>query len=338
LLQCLLLRPGHIAFSEAEVPNPRRGELLVRVKAALTCGTDLKAFERGHPVIPMPGPFGHEFSGVVEEAGPGVRRFKNGDAVMAVHSAPCLACPYCSRRLYHLCEHIMERKVLGAFGEYVLLPPHIVKQNVFLKPGRLGFAEAALLEPLSCVVHGMEPLSIGRGDSALVMGAGPIGLLHVLLLKKKGAKVAAADPHPARLGRARELGADMTVRPESAARAVKRTSGGMGFDHVFECTGRPGVWEKAVHYLRRGGTLTLFGGCPPGSTVTYETRRLHYDEITLRGSFHFTPQDVRKARKLLVEGGLGAGRLITGSFPLRDIHKAFRALSRGRGIKYAIVP
>jgi L-iditol 2-dehydrogenase len=170
------------------------------------------------------------------------------------------------------------------------------------------------------------------------MGSGPIGLLHVLLLKKKGAKVAAADPHPARLGRARELGADMTVRPESAARAVKRISGGMGFDHVFECTGRPGVWEKAVHYLRRGGTLTLFGGCPPGSTVTYETRRLHYDEITLRGSFHFTPADVRKARKLLVEGGLGAGRLITGSFPLRDIHKAFRALSHGRGIKYAILP
>jgi L-iditol 2-dehydrogenase len=262
----------------------------------------------------MPGPFGHEFSGVVEEAGAGIRRFKKGDAVMAVHSAPCLACPYCTRKLYNLCEHIMERKVLGAFSEYILLPAHIVKQNVFLKPGKLDFAEAALLEPLSCVVHGMEPLSIGRGDSALVMGSGPIGLLHVLLLKKKGAKVAAA------------------------ARAVKKLTSGMGFDHFFECTGRAGVWEEAVLYLRRGGTLTLFGGCPPGSTVTYDTQRLHYDEITLRGSFHFAPRDVREARELLVAGRLGAGRLITGSFPLRDIHKAFRALSRGRGIKYAIVP
>jgi L-iditol 2-dehydrogenase len=170
------------------------------------------------------------------------------------------------------------------------------------------------------------------------MGSGPIGLLHVLLLKKKGAKVAAADPHPSRLGRARELGADMTVRPESAARAVKKLTSGMGFDHFFECTGRAGVWEEAVLYLRRGGTLTLFGGCPPGSTVTYDTQRLHYDEITLRGSFHFAPREVREAREFLVAGRLGAGRLITGSFPLRDIHKAFRALSRGRGIKYAIVP
>jgi L-iditol 2-dehydrogenase len=338
LLQCLLRKPGDIGLSEAERPGPGRGELLVRIKAALTCGTDIKAFERGHPVIPMPGPFGHEFSGVVEEAGAGVRRFKSGDAVMAVHSAPCLSCSHCKKKLYNLCENIMERKVLGAFGEYVLLPPHIVKQNVFLKPKKLDFAEAALLEPLSCVVHGMEPLSIGRDDAALVAGSGPIGLLHLLLLKKKGAKVAVADPHPARLKKARELGADMTVKPESVERAVKKLTRGMGFDHVFECTGRPRVWEKAVNSLRRGGTLTLFGGCPPGSTVTYDTRRLHYDEITLRGSFHFTPQDAKKARDLLVAGRLGAGRLITGSFPLRDIHKAFRALSRGRGIKYAILP
>jgi L-iditol 2-dehydrogenase len=338
LLQSLLAAPGRIEVTEVEIPLPRRGELLVRVMAALTCGTDLKAYRRGHPAIPMPGPFGHEFSGTVAQRGKGVRRFKEGDDVMTVHSAPCLRCAYCKKGLRNLCENIMATKALGAFAEYILLPPHVVAQNVYPKPPRLGFEEAALLEPLSCVVHGIGPLGVRKGDTALVIGSGPIGLMHAMLLKGAGASVAVSDRHTGKLRVARAVGADLTVGAEGAKRAVLKLTGGMGFDFVFECTGRPRVWEAGVDYLRRGGTMVLFGGCPGGTRVTYDAHRLHYDEITLRGVFHFTPADVKAAYGLLKGGRLPAGRLVSGSYPLGEIESAFRQLERGRGIKYAIVP
>jgi L-iditol 2-dehydrogenase len=338
LLQCTLIKPGKIKLAEVETPRPSDGELLIRVKAALTCGTDLKAFVRGHPLVPVPGPMGHEFSGVVEKKGKGVRGFRKGDAVMAVHSAPCLRCAFCKKHLYNLCERIMDTKVLGAFSEYVLLSHHIVRQNVYRKPKNLSFEEAALLEPLSCVVHGLEPLGIRRGDTALVIGAGPIGLLHLMLLRHKGASVAVADIKDSRLRAARRLGAASAVKPERIDDASKRLSRRLGFDYTFECTGRPEVWESSVKYVRRGGTLVLFGGCPPGSTVTYDTGRLHYDEITIKGSFHFTPDDVKTAHALLSKGSLDTAKLISGTHPLSGVEKALSRLLRGEGIKYAIVP
>jgi len=129
LLANIIIKPGKIELQDIKTPSSSHGEILVKIKAALTCGTDLKAFRRGHPMIPMPGIFGHEFSGIVADVGKGVKGFKEGDEIMAVHSAPCLECRYCKKKLYNLCEKIMDIKVLGAFAEYILLPPHIVKQN-----------------------------------------------------------------------------------------------------------------------------------------------------------------------------------------------------------------
>lgn len=338
MLQSILAEPGRIELADSGIPEPRKGELLVRIRAALTCGTDLKAYLRGHPAIPMPGPFGHEFSGTVAARGVGVKRFKEGDHVMAVHSAPCLKCGYCKRGLHNLCENVMSTKVLGAFAEYILLPEHVVKQNVYRKPPGLAFEEAALLEPLSCVVHGIAPLGIGKNETALVIGAGPIGLMHAMLLKGKGAKVAVCDPHQGRLKVAKAVGADITCKPAGITHAIKRLTGGIGFGHVFECTGRPEVWEAGVGYLRRGGTLTLFGGCPKGTTVLYDTYRLHYDEITLRGVFHFTPADVKAAYGMLKGRKLPTAKLISGSYPLKKIGSAFARLERGQGVKYAITP
>lgn len=338
MLQSLLAEPGRIIVKETETPSPRRGEILVQVRAALTCGTDLKAFRRGHPAIPMPGPFGHEFSGTVAARGAGVRRFKEGDDIMASHSAPCLKCAYCKKGLHNLCENIMASKVLGAFAEYIVLPAHVVAQNVYPKPPRLSFEEAALLEPLSCVVHGMSPLGVRKGDAALVIGSGPIGLMQVMLLKGAGASVAVSDRHAGKLRVAKSVGADLTVRADGGHKAMRKLTGGTGFDFVFECTGRPDVWEAGVNYLRRGGTLVLFGGCPKGTRVTYDTYRLHYDEITLKGVFHFTPADVKAAYGLLKGGRLPTGKLVSGSYPLGRIESAFRQLQRGRGIKYAIIP
>jgi len=347
LLANIIVKPGKIELREIKTPSPSHGEILVKIKVALTCGTDLKAFKRGHPIIPMPGVWGHEFSGIVADVGKGVKGFKKGDKIMAVHSAPCLECRYCKKKLYNLCEKIIDTKVLGAFAEYILLPPHIVKQNVFHKPENLTFEEAAFLEPLSCVVHGIESLDIKNSVHALIIGAGSIGLLHLLLLKEKGVTVTVTDKHNNKLRIAKKLGADFVFRPEKIEQKIipprpPLVKGGwgdfIGFDYVFECTGMPGVWETSINYVRKGGTVILFGGCKSGTTVTYDTGRLHYDEITLKGTFHYTPSDVKKAYKLLCEGRLGVSRLISGSYPLKQTQKAFNRLIKGVGIKYAIIP
>ncbi len=333
----VILRPGVLEVRDIETPLPNEGEILVRIKAALTCGTDLKAFLRGHPMIPMPGVFGHEFSGVIAKVGKGVRGFKEGDEVMAVHSAPCLKCRYCKKKLYNLCENIMETKVLGAFAEYILLPSHIVKQNLFHKPANLSFEEAAFLEPLSCVVHGMHGLDIKKGAKVLVIGTGPIGLLHLSLAKLKGAGVIITGLEHERLDIARSLGADVTVLPSELISAIDGFTDGLGVDFVFECTGQMDVWETSVNYVRRGGTVILFGGVKKGTIVTYDTYRLHYDELTLKGVFHFTPHDVKTAYNLLKET-INVSPLISGSYPLKNLHIALDRLSRGEGIKYAIIP
>jgi L-iditol 2-dehydrogenase len=232
----------------------------------------------------------------------------------------------------------MSEKVLGAFAEYVLLPAHIVRQNVYRKPDGLGFREAAFLEPLSCVVHGMRPSGVGEGETVLVIGSGPIGLLHLLLAKSKGARVLITGLERERLKVAELLGADLTCVPSATTEAVAEFTDGVGVDQVFECTGQGEVWESSVNYVRRGGTVTLFGGCKAGVRVNFDAGRLHYDEITLKGTFHFTPSDVREAFRLLAGGGIKVKKMISGAYPLDDIQEVFSRLTRGEGIKYAIIP
>lgn len=332
-----LIKPGLVELRQVATPEPSSGEVLVKVMSALTCGTDLKAFLRGHPMIPMPGMFGHEFSGIISQSGNGVKGFKEGDEVMAVHSAPCLQCRFCKKKLYNLCEEIMLTKALGAFAEYILLPAAVVKQNLFHKPSMLTFEQAAFLEPLSCVVHGMSGLSIKKDDKVLIIGTGPIGILHLLLLKLSGAQVVMTGLERERLALAKNLGADLVVSPSGLAQGINVFTEGMGVDIVFECTGQLDIWESAVSYVRRGGTVVLFGGCKKGTKVTYDTYRLHYDELSIKGSFHFTPRDVKKAYTLL-NGTLNVSPLISGRYPLEDITVALEKLSHGEGTKYVIIP
>jgi L-iditol 2-dehydrogenase len=334
----ILIKPGTIEIQDIPLPEPSEGELLVEVRASLTCGTDLKAFIRGHSLIPMPGPFGHEFSGIIVDKGKGLSGFRIGDPVMAVHSGPCLKCAYCLRGLFNLCEKIMSEKVLGAFAQYILLPKHVVAQNVFKKPEGLSFKEAAFLEPLSCVVHGMEGLGIKKGVTVFIIGAGPIGLLHLMLAKSKGAKVIITGLERERLKTAKKLGADHVFDPSEAVDSILDFTAGMGVDYVFECTGQPAIWEASVDYVRRGGAVILFGGCRSGTKVTFNAERLHYDEITLKGTFHFTPDDVKNARNLLRNKKIDVNKLISGTFHLKDIQNVFSKLAGGEGIKYAIVP
>lgn len=336
MLQAVLNKPGEIILRETEVPEPLNDEVLVKVQVALTCGTDLKAFKRGHSVIPMPGVFGHEFSGTVFKVGRDVKSFKEGDEVMTVHSAPCYVCDYCRKRLFNLCENIMKTKILGAFSEYIIIPGYILNVNTFHKPKNVSFMEAAFLEPLSCVIHGLQRLNIKKGDNVIIIGAGPIGLLHILMLKIKNAKITVVDRHKEKLAIAKELGADYVFL--TPFDKYNKEIVNIGYDYVFECTGMQDVWENSINLVRRGGTVILFGGCPAGTKVQYSADRLHYDEITLKGVFHFTPLDVKKAYEIICGKKVNLLRLISGIYSLKEIKKVFEMLANGKGIKYAIVP
>jgi L-iditol 2-dehydrogenase len=336
----LLTAPGRTEFRELDSPLAGPGEIVIDIAAALTCGTDLKAWRRGHPKIPFPSPFGHEFAGIVAATGEGAP-FEVGDAVMAVHSAPCGCCFFCGADQENLCESIMETKVLGAFAEQILLPAHIVARNVFSKPDHLSFEEAAFLEPLSCVVYGSRLQPIRQGETVLIIGCGPIGLLFLLLARAQGAgRIVVTGRRPARLELARALGADIVVdvTGDDALPLIHELTQGRGADQVIECTGLPEVWEATPRMVRKGGRILLFGGCPSGTQVSFDTYRLHYDEIVLQGAFHFTPAAVAEARQLLVDGAIDVSPLISGRFPLPEVEKALLSLQRGEGIKYAIVP
>ncbi|MFQ3574575.1 MAG: alcohol dehydrogenase catalytic domain-containing protein, partial [Thermodesulfovibrionales bacterium] len=206
-----LVKPGFIELRDVEIPEPSPHEILIKIKTALTCGTDLKAFKRGHPLIPMPGPFGHEFSGTVYKVGSEVEGFKEGDDIMAVHTAPCDNCFYCKKGVFNLCESLMTDKILGAFSEFILLPSHIVRRNVFKKPDHISFESATFLEPLSCVLHGMKKLQINEDSRIAIIGYGAIGLLHLIVLKSLGATVLVIGRDKQGLKRASDLGADEVV-------------------------------------------------------------------------------------------------------------------------------
>lgn len=337
----ILINPGLLEVnSKSDIPEPGPGEVVVKVKAALTCGTDLKAYLRGHPKIPLPSPLGHEFAGDIHLLADDVRGFSVGEPVMAVHSAPCGECSFCTRGLENLCKSLMDEKVLGAYAQYIKLPARIVKQNLYKKPDNLSYQEAAMLEPLACVVHGLNVLKDIHYETVLIIGAGPVGLLFLMLLKMRGKRVIVAGRGELRLNMAKELGADavMDASLDTMAWSTMEATDGLGVDLVIEATGKREVWEATPGLVRPGGTVLLFGGTAPGESVCFDPARLHYDEIKLYGAFHFTPADVREAYVLLSGGRLDVKKLITGEYPLDRLMESFDELIAGRGIKFAIIP
>jgi len=339
--QAMLIEPGRIELREFTPPRPGPGELLIAVRCALSCGTDLKTFRRGHPLWKLPIAFGHEFSGVVVEAGSGVTSFKAGDEVMAAPTAPCGICFYCQHGQENLCADAVGRMVLGAYADLLLLPAHVVARNTFLKPANLPFEEAALLEPLSCVVHANEMARSEKSETVAIIGAGAFGLLHMLLLKAMGVREVAVVGHGAqRLKWAAEMGADRVIdaRAADAADQIAKLNSGFGPDLVIECTGQVEGWNDALARVRRGGRVVFFGGCPPGTELRVDTRRMHYDNLTLIAPFHFRPRDVRRAYDLLASRALNAGAIVNARMRLDELAEVFSMLERGAALKCAVIP
>ncbi len=338
----LFYGPRDVRLENVDVPRAATGEVIVKVEVALTCGTDLKTFQRGHPVLlkRFPSPFGHEFAGTVTEVGVGVDGFRPGMRVVAANSAPCHECFYCHVGETNLCENL--DLLNGAYAAQISIPSAIVRQNLLVIPDRLSFKEAAFCEPLACVLHGLDAGRLRSGDHVAILGAGSIGLLLVQVCKHAGAHVTLISRSASKIELARKLGADVvldleTIRSnEEMIREV--TTHGQGVELAIEAVGRPELWELAVALTRKGGQAILFGGCEPGTSITLATKALHYGERRLIGVFHHTPNAIRRALQLIASGQLQLDPLITDEFPLADLASAFQRMESNRALKLAIYP
>lgn len=340
--QLYLQAPNKLCLREIEDPKPGPGEVVVAVKGATTCGTDLKTLLRGHPKFPMPTPFGHEFSGVITALGSGVSNWKVGAEVMAAPTAPCGACTLCRRGLHNLCPTCMEGLILGAFAEKVLIPQHIVQQNLYPKPQHLDFFEAALMEPLACAVYGQQQIPSLQGKSVAIIGAGPIGLLHQMLaLQQRPDRLLVYGRRSPRLQIAAEIGAEEVIDAElekNLPKALLDRTQNKGVDVVIECTGQAQVWIDSVRATAKNGTTLLFGGCKGGTVVPMPFDLIWRRALTVLGVFHFTPEAVAQSREHLCQGRLPVDLLITEVRPMTRFQEIFEDLIAGRAIKYGINP
>jgi L-iditol 2-dehydrogenase len=331
-----------LKVEDVEVPEVKDGEVLVKVKAATTCGTDLKIFQRGYveKVIKLPTIFGHEWAGEVAEVGKGLEWPRKGMRVRAGNSAPCLHCSMCQRGKYNLCENMIW--LWGAYAEYIKVPARMVLINMQGIPDGISYEEAAITEPLACVLHGVEQANVKLGDTVAIIGAGPIGLLHLLTVKKMGAgRTIMIDLVDERLGFAEKLGADATVNSgkENVETRIRELTGGYGADVAIEAIGLSATWEQALKLARKGGTVLEFGGCPPGTEIKVNAEMLHYGELTVMGTFHTTPLHFRKALNLIATRTIDVRPLVTRKMKLDNIKEAFEILSTSKNeIKIGILP
>jgi L-iditol 2-dehydrogenase len=330
-----------------EIPPPalKPGELRVRIEAALTCGTDLKVYKRGYhaKMIVPPAVFGHEFAGVISETaltpslshpmGEGGRRpgegWSAGDCVVAANSAPCGNCFHCRASQENLCEDLLFLN--GAYAESIVIPARIVQKNLLRLKPETAFRDAALTEPLACVVQGIEDLKLRAGQNVLILGAGPIGLMFVALAKNVGCNVTVAGRRAARLEAAENLGAAAVIDIGDGAdlTAKIRAATHTHFDAVIEAVGKPEVWEAAVQLVRKGGAVNFFGGCPSGTAITLDTTLIHYSNLTLLASFHHAPRTIRRALEFIEAGVIRAKDFVDGECALTQLPELFRSMAAG---------
>ncbi|HUM03222.1 MAG TPA: alcohol dehydrogenase catalytic domain-containing protein [Thermoanaerobaculia bacterium] len=315
---------GRAALVERPDLVPGPGEVVVRVKAALTCGTDLKLLRRGHPKVPFPVTLGHEMAGVVDSAGAGAP-FAPGDRVTSAVTAPCGVCRPCRDGRQNLCETAFDAPLWGAFADFVLLSPRLVRGAVRRVPDGLSFEAAALLDPLASVVHGLSRVAPKAGSRVLIAGCGPIGLLFFLLLRGKGSEIGVTGLERGRLALFATLGAGVD---EAEA----------PFDLVVDTTGDPAYASSLASRVAPGGTLLLFAGMAAGSRLSADAFRVHYEEVSVVGSFHYTAADADRALSLLASGAVPTAPLLSKTRPLAEWREAFGEAERGDVMKTVLVP
>jgi L-iditol 2-dehydrogenase len=296
----------------------------------------LKVFKRGYhaKMIVPPAVFGHELAGVIsevrsEKSEVGSQEWKIGDRVVVANSAPCGECFFCKNHQENLCEDLLFLN--GAYAESIVVPARLVQKNLLRLKPETDFRDAALTEPLACVVQGVEDLKLRAGQNVLVLGAGPIGLMFVALAKNLGCNVTVAGRRAARLAAAKNLGAAQVIDIGDGVDLVLKIRAAMGtkFDAVIEAVGRPETWEATVQLVRKGGAVNFFGGCPSGTSITLDTTLIHYSNLTLLASFHHTPRTIRRALEFIEAGVIRAQDFVDGECPLSKLPELFRSMAAG---------
>ena len=339
--------PQHITYDKVDIPTLRTGEILIKVKAATTCGTDLKTYMRGYRGYPPPFILGHEYAGDIVKVGEGVSWLKEGMRVSGVNSAPCFTCYYCQHGQYSLCDNLFKdypgaTPALGTFAEYVRIPAQITKVNVFEIPDGVAYEKVAVTEPLACAMQGVEDCSIQIGDSVAIIGCGPLGLFHLQLVRDRGAgKIISLDINDYRLGLAKQLGADFTINSKSTdpVKAVKELTGGRGADVVLEAAGYAETWEQAIAMVRKGGRVNLFAGPPAGTKIAIDTNRMHYESLRLIATFHLTPSTARRSFNMITSGRINLDPILAPrKMKLEEAEKALLMMKEGSALKIALTP
>jgi threonine dehydrogenase-like Zn-dependent dehydrogenase len=337
--------PGNIRVDDIPRPSADAGDIIIRVRAASICGTDRRIAANGHFKLPegTPRVLGHEFAGEIVEAGSEVSGYAVGDRVSVTPNVGCGTCPNCLVGLNNMCPSYEAFGITmdGGFQEYVRIPRFALNRgNVFHLPETVGYAEAALVEPLSCCYNAVSKLDVRPDSTVLIMGAGPIGACHVMLAKLYGArKVIVSNNRQPRLDFAGTLGADVLVNltERDLATVVAEETGGLGVDVALTCVSKPEVQAQAVDLLATHGRVNFFAGLGKAQAVALDTNRVHYQGLTLTGTTGSSNSDYASALSLVGEGRLDLSPLISQTFTLDDIEKAMDYAGSGQGMKAMIL-
>jgi L-iditol 2-dehydrogenase len=335
-------RPNTLTLHEVSVPRLDEGDILVKVKACLICGTDIRIF-RGKKTkdVRLPSILGHEFAGVVTASRN--EAFREGDALSVAPVLPCGTCYQCTHGQENVCtrRRAFGYEFDGALAEYVRVPyDYIATGNVFRIPEGLSFEEVAMSEPLACCINGQRNSPVKLGDVVVIAGAGPIGLLHTQLAKAAGATVIVSEPSPSRRATALETGADYAVDPtaEDLVARVKAVSHEVGADVVILAIGIPSLVNVAIELVRKRGWVNLFAGFSVGDMPPIDVNKIHYKEINLTGTSASTRKDHELALRLITQKTVDVSKIISHRFPLSAAHEAFTVAESGEGIKVGVLP
>jgi L-iditol 2-dehydrogenase len=345
MLGAVLSGPNDLKLQELPTPSPGPGEVLVKVGANTICGTDGRILrgEKTSGVRP-PVVLGHEAAGHVAEVGPGVTGYEGGAPVALMPGIPCRRCWQCTHDLENVCvnKRILGYAVNGGLAEYLLVPAESVDAGcVFVAGSDLPSEQLALAEPLGCIINGQRLTPVEVGDTVLIMGAGPIGLLHLQLSLLAGARAVIVSQRSAgRRAHAERLGATVTVDPtsEDLAAVAHEVSRGIGIDVAIICIGVPELVNEALRLVRTGGRVNVFAGLKGAGWAQVEANLIHYKQIVLTGSSDLRRSDYRTALELIESGTIDTASMVTHRFPLSAVDEALDAVTSGDAIKVAVMP
>jgi len=337
--------PKDMRVEQIPIPTCGENEIRVKVDACAVCGTDLKSYHVGNPRIKAPLVSGHEFTGVVETVGKNVQGFALGDRIVMATSVSCGECYYCHQGWRNLCQNIapMGFSYPGGMAEYVTIPERALKNGHVIKvPAHVKAEYAALAEPVSCTVNAAENCHIQPGDTVVVVGAGPMGILNACVAKGLGAKkIILAEVNDVRLKQAEPFGFDKLVNPasEHLTQIVLAETNGIGADVVIVAAPAARPQEEALGMVRKRGTVCLFASLPVGKNIlSMDSRAIHYGELRVVGTSDSTPKQVEKAVELLANDKIPADQIATHILPLDGIFKAFELMQSGEALRVVLKP